>query len=80
GIGIPYNPSFISIDEVYRIGERIATLEPKIQVTVLDYRPEFRRMDIKKPVYEEMLYVKRVLEETGLRCVICQTERGHVGP
>ncbi|MHC1585750.1 MAG: radical SAM protein, partial [Candidatus Syntropharchaeia archaeon] len=38
GIGIPYNPSFISIDEVYRIGERIATLEPKIQVTVLDYR------------------------------------------
>jgi hypothetical protein len=27
-----------------------------------------------------MLTVKRVLEERGLKAVIVQTERGHVGP
>jgi pyruvate formate lyase activating enzyme len=80
GIGIPYNPKLITLDEIRHIGERIAELEPGLQVCALDYRPEFRRRDIRKPSYEEMLTVKRVLEETGLRCVICQTERGHIGP
>jgi pyruvate formate lyase activating enzyme len=80
GVGIPYNPKLISLEEVREIGERLARWEPSVQVCALDYRPEFRRQDIVKPSYEQMLEVKRVLEEAGLRCVICQTERGHVGP
>jgi len=80
GIGIPYNSKLISLDEISRIGEKIASYEPKVQVCVLDYRPEFRRQDIKKPTYNEMVHVKEILEDTGLECVICQTERGHVGP
>jgi len=80
GIGIPYNPKLISLDEVQRIGERIAYMERNVQVCVLDYRPEFRRQDITRPAFDEMVQVKNVLEGTGLRCVICQTEQGHIGP
>jgi len=80
GIGVPYNPKLISLDEVQRIGERIAEIETNAQVCALDYRPEFRRQDITRPTYDEMAQVKNVLEHTGLSCVICQTERGHIGP
>lgn len=80
GIGIPYNEALISTDELYKIGERIAGWSPEIQVSALDYRPMFRRMEMRKPSYEEMRQVKRVLEESGLRCVICQTEFGMIGP
>jgi pyruvate formate lyase activating enzyme len=80
GIGVPYNEALISADEIYKIGERIAGWSPDVQVCALDYRPMFRRMDIRKPSYEEMLKIKEVLEESGLRCVICQTEFGRIGP
>ncbi|MEA2053047.1 MAG: hypothetical protein U9O90_09575 [Euryarchaeota archaeon] len=39
-------------------------------------RPVFRRMEIRKPNYVDMQRVKGVLEDSGLRCVICQTEFG----
>jgi pyruvate formate lyase activating enzyme len=80
GIGIPYNEALISTDELHKIGERIAGWSPEIQVSALDYRPMFRRMEIRKPSYAEMRQVKRVLEESGLKCVICQTEFGMIGP
>jgi pyruvate formate lyase activating enzyme len=80
GIGILYNEALISTDELYKMGERIAGWSPEIQVSALDYRPMFRRIEIRKPSYAEMRQVKRVLEESGLRCVICQTEFGMIGP
>jgi len=55
-------------------------METTVQVCVLDYRPEFRRQDIARPAFDEMVQVKKVLERTGLKCVICQTEQGHIGP
>jgi pyruvate formate lyase activating enzyme len=80
GVGIPYNPKLIPLEELREIGERIASWEPEVQVCALDYRPEFRRREIVRPSYEQMVEVKRLLEGTGLRCVICQTERGHLLP
>ncbi|MCP8304279.1 MAG: radical SAM protein [archaeon] len=80
GIGIPYNPKLISLDEIYLIGEKISSWEPYIQVCALDYRPEFRRKDIRRPSYSEMVQVKDTLEEAGLRCVVCQTVKGLIGP
>lgn len=80
GIGIPYNEALISLDEIYKIGERIAGWSPDIQVCALDYRPMFRRMDVRKPSYDDMQQIKKVLEDSGLRCVICQTEFGRIGP
>jgi len=81
GIGLPYNKAFYpTLNEIYEIGEKIANMDPDVQVVVLDYRPEFRRMDIERPSVEEMLRVKKILEETGLRKVIVQTYIGHIGP
>jgi len=80
GIGIPYNSELISIDEIREMGEKIAEIDPWIQVCALDYRPKFRRPDLVKPSFWEMLQVHGILRDCGLESVICQTERGKIGP
>ncbi len=80
GVGIPYNSSFISLDEIQRIGDRLASWEPSVQICVLDYRSEFRARNLIRPSFNEMIQVKKALEQTGLNCVICQTTYGHIGP
>ncbi|HDN76057.1 MAG TPA: radical SAM protein [Acidilobales archaeon] len=80
GVGLVYNSKLIALDELAEAGRRIASIDPKIQVTVLDYFPTFRRRDIRRPSVTEMLKVKKVLEDQGLKTVIVQTEIGHIGP
>ena len=80
GVGIPYNRKLISVQELGVMGEKLSEIDPEIQVCVLDYRPEFKRLDLVKPSYEEMVEVHRVLSDKGLRTVTCQTEHGHIGP
>ncbi|MFX1466852.1 MAG: radical SAM protein [Promethearchaeota archaeon] len=77
GVGIPYNAAWMSPEEIREIGERIVQINPEIQVTVLDYRPTFRRQDIRKPGVEEMLSVKQQLNDAGLKTVVVQTSIGH---
>lgn len=80
GVGIPYNRKLMSVQELEMMGEKLSEIDPEIQVCVLDYRPEFKRQNLVKPSYEEMEEVHRVLNGKGLKTVICQTERGHIGP
>lgn len=80
GVGLIYNRSLITLEEIAEAGSRIASINPKLQVTVLDYYPTFRRRDIRRPSVGEMLRVKETLEAQGLKCVIVQTARGHIGP
>ncbi|MEM2091677.1 MAG: radical SAM protein [Candidatus Bathyarchaeia archaeon] len=80
GIGIPYNSDFMSYEELAAIGDRIASIDPEVQVCVLDYFPTFRRRWMRRPSYNEMLRVKKILNEAGLKCVIVQTVLGHIGP
>ncbi|MEM4035804.1 MAG: radical SAM protein [Fervidicoccaceae archaeon] len=80
GVGLVYNKALVSLDEVAEAGDRIASIDCEVQVTVLDYYPAFRRLDISRPSPAEMIEVKRVLEERGLKRVIVQTSLGHVGP
>lgn len=80
GIGVPYNPAFMSFEELAEIGDKVASMDPDVQVCVLDYFPTFRRREIKRPSYREMLKVKDVLNGRGLKCVIVQTVYGHIGP
>ncbi len=80
GAGFAYNSAWMSLEEVAEIGDRIASIDPRLQVTVLDYFPTFRRRDIKRPTTKEMLEVKKTLEERGLKTVIVQTSIGHIGP
>lgn len=80
GIGIPYNERLISLQEIGLMGEKLYEIDPEIQICVLDYRPEFKMLDLIRPTYDEMLRVHKILREKGLKTVICQTERGHIGP
>lgn len=80
GVGIAYNSAWMSFSEVADIGEKIYSIDPTVQVTVLDYFPTFRRRNIKRPTVDEMLRVKRTLEAQGLKTVIVQTVEGHIGP
>lgn len=80
GIGIPYNKDLISLEEVRKMGEKINEIDDRVQVCVLDYRPAFRRTELRRPEYEEMVNVWNLLTGTGVKNVICQTARGHIGP
>ena len=80
GVGFAYNSDWMSFEEVAEIGDRMASIDPSVQVTVLDYFPTFRRRDIKRPTVNEMMKVKNILEERGLQTVIVQTRIGHIGP
>ena len=81
GVGLPYNKALITLSEVREFGERLASIDPRVQLCVLDYFPTFRRTDIQRPTVEEMLKVKRVLEEeAGLKTVVVQTSIGNIGP
>jgi len=80
GVGIPYNRSLVSLQEIREMGEKLCEIDADLQVCVLDYRPEFKRPDLSRPGYREMLEVYRILTATGLKTVLCQTERGHIGP
>lgn len=80
GVGVPYNSKLISVDEIRGMAALIGSISRKIQVTVLDYRSEFRCMDIERPSVKEMLHVKGVMEDEGLEVVLAQTEHGFMGP
>ncbi len=80
GVGIPYNRAFMMEEELWEIGERIASISRDVQVVVLDYFPTFRNRRLRRPSFEEMLRVKRILGDAGLRTVIVQTSIGHIGP
>ncbi len=87
GVGLPYNNFFYEDNEkmkneLLHWGEKLAGIDPNIQVCILDYRPEFRSRLIpsfKTPTYEEMKGIKRLLEQTGLKCVTAQTRIGILG-
>ena len=81
GVGLPYNKFFYpSFNQVHEWGIKLDKIDPEIQVCVLDYRPTFRNQVIKLPSLDEMLMVKSVLEGAGLKKVIVQTIKGHIGP
>ena len=80
GIGLVYNRELVTLDEIAKAGEKIASINPYLQVTVLDYFPAFRRRTLRRPSPTEMVKVKRILEDTGLKTVIVQTSIGHIGP
>jgi len=80
GVGIPYNKYFITLKEIREMGERIADINPEVQVCLLDYFPTFRRLRLERPSVAEMKKARETLVETGLKTVLAQTTIGHLGP
>lgn len=80
GIGIPYNRDLLGLSEIEEMGRRILALDPEAQVCVLDYRPAYQRLHLIRPTFEEMRRISELLRGLGLQTVVCQTERGRIGP
>lgn len=80
GIGIPYNKDLLGLAEIEEMGRRILALDSEVQVCVLDYRPAYQRLHLVRPTFEEMRRIGELLRGLGLKSVICQTERGRIGP
>jgi pyruvate formate lyase activating enzyme len=80
GIGFPYNRDLLGLSEIEEMGRRILALDPEVQVCVLDYRPAYQRLHVVRPTFNEMRSVHRLLSGLGLKSVVCQTERGRIGP
>jgi len=79
GVGVPYNRFFITLEEAREMGERIAGMNPEVQVCLLDYFPTFRRVGMERPSVAEMRRAREMLVETGLKTVLAQTTKGHIG-
>ena len=85
GVGLPFNPAFYQSNkameaEIHDWASRVAAIDDRIQVTILDYRPEFRRLDLQRPSINEMKEIKAFIEGVGLRTVVAQTSIGHLPP
>ncbi len=80
GLGIPYNRYFITLDEIREMGERIASINPEVQVCLLDYFPSFRRQDMSRPSVAEMRKARETLLKAELTTTLAQTTIGHLGP
>ncbi len=80
GLGIPYNKYLITLDEIREMGERMAAINPDVQVCLLDYFPSFRRQDINRPTVAEMRKAREALLKAGLTTALAQTTIGHLGP
>ncbi len=78
GVGIPFNKEFLTLAQLEEMGNKLASWDPDLQVTVLDYRPEFRAQHIERPSVHVMKNVKEILNRTGLTNVICQSIYGHI--
>ncbi|MGB9837974.1 radical SAM protein [Methanothermobacter sp.] len=79
GLGVPYNSALISTREIAEMASEIVSVSADVQVTLLDYRPEFRLKDIQRPSVPEMLEVRDLMLDEGLRRVIVQTSSGFIG-
>ena len=80
GLDIPYNKYLITLDQIREIGERIAAINPEVQVCLLDYFPSFRRQDMNRPTVAEMRTARETLLKTGLTTTLAQTTIGHLSP
>jgi len=79
GIGVPYNRHLINLEEIREIGEKIASMNPEVQVCLLDYFPTFRRLSMERPSFTEIHRARETLLDAGLKTVLAQTVMGHVG-
>lgn len=80
GVGIPYNGALIPPAEVVRVGQRLCSIDPSVQVGVLRYRADYRS-HISPPSDAEMERIRDILnEEVGLETVLAWTEYGEIGP
>jgi len=71
-VAIPYHPRLNSLEEVYRIGERLASLNRDIDVNLVEYHPAFRARGITPASQDMVQRAVNLLYDAGLRNVWLQ--------
>jgi len=71
-VAIPYHPRLNSLEEVYGIGERLASLNRDIDVNLVEYHPAFRARGIPPASKEMVQRAVNLLYDAGLRNVWLQ--------
>lgn len=71
-VAIPYHPRLNSLEEVYRIGERLASLDRDIDVNLVEYHPAFKSRGIPAASKEMVQRAVNLLYDAGLRNVWLQ--------
>jgi len=79
GVGIPFNRELNSVEEVTRMGQKLCSISPSIQVGVLRYRADYRS-HISPPADSDMEQIRDMLNGIGLKTVLAWTEYGEIGP
>jgi pyruvate formate lyase activating enzyme len=71
-VAIPYHPRLNSLEEVYNIGKRLASLNRDIDVNLVEYHPAFRARKIPSASKDMVQRAVNVLYDSGLRNVWLQ--------
>lgn len=71
-VAIPYHPRLNSLEEVYRIGQRLASLNRDIDVNLVEYHPAFKARGIPRVSKEMVQRAVNLLYDAGLRNVWLQ--------
>ena len=71
-VAIPYHPRLNSLEEVYKIGERLASLSRDIDVNLVEYHPGFRARGMPQASKEMVQRAVNLLYDAGLRNVWLQ--------
>lgn len=71
-VAIPFHPQFVTYDEVFAMGKKLATLDKNMNVNLIIYQPSFRMRNAKLISNEETDKVFNLLKQTGLKNLWCQ--------
>ena len=71
-VAIPYHPRLNSLEEVHKIGKRLASLDRDIDVNLVEYHPAFRARGIPPAPKEMVQRAVNLLYDAGLRNVWLQ--------
>ncbi|MBE9470210.1 MAG: hypothetical protein IMY78_03050 [Chloroflexi bacterium] len=71
-VAIPYHPRLNSLEEVHKIGQRLASLNRDIDVNLVEYHPAFKARGIPRVSKELVQMAVNLLYDAGLRNVWLQ--------
>lgn len=64
-----YIPEWVEEDQIVKIAELIATINPEIPFTILAFFPQYKLMDVRRPKLMEMIQTYFKVKEAGLKNV-----------
>ncbi|MHB1418742.1 MAG: radical SAM protein [Bacillota bacterium] len=71
-VGLPFHPDFVTGEELFRMGNRLASLEKDMDVNLIVYQPAFRMRNTDPVPDTDIDNALELLNSTGIKRVWCQ--------